>query len=104
MYRKVAGSIPDGVIGIFHSLSSEGHYVPGVDPASKRNKYQAYLPGTDKGGLCLGVTTLIHFCDDYQHILEISTSWSPKDLYRDSFKALLQRNNPELLPDVRLPL
>jgi hypothetical protein len=33
--RKVAGSIPDGVIGIFRS-----HYGPGVDSASNRNEYQ----------------------------------------------------------------
>ena len=32
---EVAGSIPDGVIGIFRS-----HYGPGVDSASNRNEYQ----------------------------------------------------------------
>ena len=35
--RKVAGSIPDGVIGIFHFRS---HYGPGVYSASNRNEYQ----------------------------------------------------------------
>ena len=39
--QKVAGSIPDGVIGIFHSLRS--HYGPGVDSASNRNEYQEYF-------------------------------------------------------------
>jgi hypothetical protein len=43
--RKVAGSIPDGVIGIFHwHKSFWPHYGPGVDSASKRNE-------------CLGVKT-----------------------------------------------
>ena len=39
--RKVAGSIPDGVIGIFHDIKSfRSHYGPGVDSASNRNEYQ----------------------------------------------------------------
>ena len=33
--RKVAGSIPDGVSGIFHWHS---HYGPGVDSASNKNE------------------------------------------------------------------
>jgi hypothetical protein len=36
--RKVAGSIPDGVIG------------PGVDPASNRNEYQEYFLGVKAAG------------------------------------------------------
>jgi hypothetical protein len=56
----------------------------------------------DKGGRCLGVKTLLLLCDDYQDILEVSTSRSPKDLYKDSSQALLQRKKPELLPDNRL--
>jgi len=44
--RQVAGSIPDGVIGIFqwHNPSG-GNYGPGVDSASNRNEYQVYLLG-----------------------------------------------------------
>jgi hypothetical protein len=34
--RKVAGSIPDGVIGIF--LSFRSYYGPGVDSSSNRNE------------------------------------------------------------------
>ena len=42
--RKVAGSIPDGVTGIFSLTSSfRPHYVPGVDSASNRNEYQKYF-------------------------------------------------------------
>ena len=39
--RKVTGSIPHGVNGIFHLTQSfRSHYSPGVDSASKRNEYQ----------------------------------------------------------------
>jgi hypothetical protein len=41
--RKVAGSIPDGVIGILHWQSFRPHYGPGVDSASNRNQYQEYF-------------------------------------------------------------
>ena len=41
---KVAGSIPDGVIGIFHN-SSGLHYDAAVDSASNRNEYQEYFRG-----------------------------------------------------------
>jgi len=44
--RKVAGSIPDGVIGMFH----ESHYGPGVDLASNRNEYQEYFLGVKAAG------------------------------------------------------
>jgi hypothetical protein len=38
---KVVGSIPDGVIGIFHwHISFWSYYGPGVDSASNRNEYQ----------------------------------------------------------------
>jgi hypothetical protein len=39
---KIAGSIPDGFIGIFHLPIPSG---PGVDSASNRNEYQGYLLG-----------------------------------------------------------
>ena len=35
--RKVAGSIPDGVIGIFIDIILRSHYCAGVDSASNRN-------------------------------------------------------------------
>ena len=46
--RKVAGSIPDGVTGIFLTQSFWPHYGPGVDSASNRNEDQEYFMG--KGG------------------------------------------------------
>ena len=50
--RKVAGSIPDGVIGIFHShkKSFRSHYGPEVDPASNKNQYQEYFLGVKAAG------------------------------------------------------
>ena len=42
--RKVAGSIPAGVTGIFIDIKSfRSHYGPGVDSASNRNEYQEYF-------------------------------------------------------------
>jgi hypothetical protein len=48
--QKVAGSIPDGVIEIFHWHNCSGHYGPGVDPASNRNEYQEYFLGVKAAG------------------------------------------------------
>jgi hypothetical protein len=62
--RKVADSIPDGVIGIFHRQN-------GVDSASNRNENQKYrLEG--KGGRCVGLTTLPPSCADCLEIWEPS--------------------------------
>ena len=49
--RKVADSIPDGVIGIFHSHNPpDSHYGPGVDSASNRNEYQENFLGVNAAG------------------------------------------------------
>jgi len=49
--RKVAGSIPAGVIGFFIDIkSSQSHYGPGVDSASNRNEYQEYFLGVKAAG------------------------------------------------------
>ena len=45
--RKVGGSIPDGVIGIFH-----WHNPPGRTTASNRNEYQEYFRGVKAAGVC----------------------------------------------------
>jgi hypothetical protein len=75
--RKVAGSIPDGGIGIFHlhnpsdrtmALGST-HPVPGIFPG-------------DKGGRCVGLTTLPPSCADCLKNLGASTSWNPQGLLR----------------------
>ena len=49
--RKVAGSIPDDVIGIFLlTWSFRSHYGPGVDSASNRNEYQEDFLGVNAAG------------------------------------------------------
>ena len=49
--RKVAGSIPAGVSGIFIDVKSfRSHYGPGIDSASNRNEYQGYFLGVKAAG------------------------------------------------------
>jgi hypothetical protein len=49
--RKVASSIPDGVIGIFSlTYFFRSHYGPGVDSASNRNEYQEHFLGVKAAG------------------------------------------------------
>ena len=49
--RKVAGSIPAGVIGFFIDIKSfRSHYGPGIDSASNRNEYQEYFLGVKAAG------------------------------------------------------
>ena len=45
--RKVAGSIPDGVIGV---TDNNPDYDPGVDSASSRNEYQEDFLGVNAAG------------------------------------------------------
>jgi len=49
--RKVAGSIPAGVSGLFIDIKSfRSHYGTGVDSASNRNEYQEYFLGVKAAG------------------------------------------------------
>jgi hypothetical protein len=49
--QKVAGSIPDGVIGIFHWYTSFwSHYGPEVDSPYNINEYQEYFLGVNVAG------------------------------------------------------
>ena len=49
--RKVAGSIPAGVIGFFVDIKSfRSHYGPGIDSACNRNEYQEYFLGVKAAG------------------------------------------------------
>jgi hypothetical protein len=76
---KVAGSIPDGVIGIFHRRNTSGHTVArGVDSASNRNEYQFVPPWGGKGGRYVRLTTLPPSCADCLEILEPQPSWNPQ--------------------------
>jgi hypothetical protein len=67
--RKVAGSIPCAVIGIFFIGMIRPHYGPGVDSFCNRNEYQEYfLRG--KGGRCIGLITLLPLCAGCHDIWE----------------------------------
>jgi hypothetical protein len=57
------------------------HYGLGIDSASNRNECQGYLVG-DKGGRCLGLTTLLPSCAGCLEILGASNSWTRKSLSR----------------------
>jgi len=60
--RKVAGSIPAGVIGYFIDIKSfPSPYGPGVDSASNRNEYQEHLLEA-KCGRCVRLTNLPPSC------------------------------------------
>ena len=49
--RKVAGSIPAGVIGFFNDIKTfRSHYGPGVGSASNRNEYQEHFLGVKAAG------------------------------------------------------
>jgi len=49
--RKVAGSIPGCVSGLFIDIKFlRTHYGPGVDSASKRNEYQEHFRGIKAAG------------------------------------------------------
>jgi hypothetical protein len=73
--RKVAGSIPDGVFGIFFNPSAPLWLR--IDSASNRTQYQAYLLGI-KGGRCVGLTNLPPSCANSLEVLGASNSWSRK--------------------------
>ena len=82
--RKVAGSVPDRVIGIFQSTS---HYGPGVDSAFNRDECQEYFLG-GKGGWCVGLTTSPPSCADCLEIWESlppGILWASPSLQWDCF-------------------
>ena len=71
--RKDAGSILDGVIGIFHWHNSSGRTrALGVDSTSNKNEYQEYFL-VGKGGRCLRLINLQPSCADCLQIWELQT-------------------------------
>jgi hypothetical protein len=79
--RKVAGLIPDGVIGIFHRHMDLGS----TQPLRKMSTEECSLGRKD--GRCVGLTTLPPSCTD---CFEIGECQPPgisdcPDLYRDCF-------------------
>jgi hypothetical protein len=75
--------IPDGVIGIIYWHNPSGYTrALGVNSASNRSMYQECFLG-DKGGRCVGLTTLTTFMCWLSCNLRASTSWNPQGLCRD---------------------
>ena len=82
--RMVAGSIPDGVIGIFHWLRAFDRNMD-LESTQPLTVISMWSISWGKGGRCVGLTTFSHSCAYCLQILRASTSCSPKRLYRDSF-------------------
>jgi hypothetical protein len=83
--QKVTGSIPDGVIGIFHWHNPSSHtmtlgLIQPLTEMSTRN-----ISWRGKGDWCIGLTTLSPSCADCLEICGASNSWNPQGLYRDCF-------------------
>jgi len=55
---------------------------PGIDSALNRNDCQVYLLA-DKGGQCIGLTTMPPSSTGCLIMLGASTSWSPKGPFRN---------------------
>jgi len=72
--RKVAGSIPDGVIGIFHLHNTSGRTM--ALEMTQPLEYQEYFLGC-KGARCVRLTTLPPSCADF---LEIWKPHTPRKL------------------------
>ena len=68
--RKVLGSIPDGVIGIFHWHNPSGRTVAlgSTQPLTEMSTRNTSCGG--KGGRCVGLTTLPPSCADCLEIWE----------------------------------
>ena len=69
---------PEGRMSIPDSQSFRPHYGPEVDSASNRNECQEYVL-RDKGGRCVGLTTLPRSCADCLEIWELQplgTLWA----------------------------
>ena len=71
--RKVASSIPDGAIRIFHWFNFRPHHEPGIDSTTDRKEYDEYFQ-EGKGDRCVGLTTLPPSCSDCLEIWEPRTS------------------------------
>ena len=80
--RKVAGSISDGVTGIFHRHNPYG-CTRDLGPTQPLTEMS-----TSKGGRCVGLTVLPPPCADCHEIWELQPYWNPEVLSR-SVRGLL---------------
>jgi len=80
--RKLAGSIPDGVIGIFYCINISGRTkaLESTRIVLVMSKKVISLGG--KSGRCTVLATLPHSCAEYLEILGASNFWSSKGLNR----------------------
>ena len=80
---KVAGSIPNGVTGIFHWYNASGRTMALglIEPLTEMRTRN--ISCEVKGGRCVGLTTLPLSCAD---CLEIWGQPQPQGLYRDCFR------------------
>jgi hypothetical protein len=79
--RKSRVWFPIRPLGLFTDLILPLHYDLGVNSDSNRNEYQGYLWG-GKGGQGVGLTTFPPTWVECLENLAVSTSWSPKGLFR----------------------
>jgi hypothetical protein len=71
--RTVAGSFPDGVIGIFHLHDPSGRTMALGSTQPLTEMSTRNIPG-GKGGRCVGLTTLPPLCADCLKIWEPQTT------------------------------
>jgi hypothetical protein len=86
--RKVAGSVPCGVIGIFHWRNLSGLTMALGSTQFLTETSTRGISWGCKGGRCLGLTTLPPSYADCLEILEASASWTPKGLSRPLIRDL----------------
>jgi hypothetical protein len=80
--RNVAGSIPDGVTGIFHWHNRSGRTMAMGSTQPPTEMSTRNLSWGGKGGRCVGLTTLPPSCADCLKNQGASTSWIPRGLPR----------------------
>ena len=75
--RKAAGSIPDEVIRISHWRNHSDRTISLGSTQVQRDMSTLGFFSGDKGGRCVGMTTLPPSCTDCRLILGASKSWRP---------------------------
>ena len=80
--RKVARSIPNGVVSIVHWHNPSGRTMTlgSTQPVTEMNTRG--ISRWCKGGRCVGLITLAPLCPECVEIPWTSTSWSPEGLFR----------------------